>query len=133
LAASACGSGGGGSDGGDGEGDLPAQAAQAGALLDQIEALPTTATTADQFSTELETLRNQLRTLTQEVQETSAPDELSSQKKQFENRLQGLQTQLGRVQSLLAADDLEGAETAIGNLLSIEQVRQTIASIEDAS
>jgi FtsZ-binding cell division protein ZapB len=132
LAASACGSGGGGSDGG-GEGDLPAQAAQAGALLDQIEALPTTATTANQFSTELETLRNQLRALTQEVQETSAPDELGSQKKQLENRLQGLQTQLGRVQSLLAADDLEGAETAIGNLLSIEQVRQTIASIEDAS
>jgi hypothetical protein len=34
---------------------------------------------------------------------------------------------------LLAADDLEGAETAIGNLLSIEQLRQTIASIEAAS
>ena len=133
LAASACGSGGGGSDGGGGEGDLPAQAAAAGALLDQIEALPTTATTADQFSTELATIREQIQGLTQEVQETSAPDELSSQKEQLENRLRGLQTQLGRVQGMLAADDLEGAETAVGNLLSIEQLRQTIATIEDAS
>lgn len=103
-----------------------------GALLDQIEALPTTATSAEQFSTELAPLRDQIQTLIEQIQETSAPDELSSQKDQLANRLRGLRTQLGRVAGLLAADDLEGAQTATENLLSITELRQTIAVIEAA-
>jgi hypothetical protein len=128
--ATGCGSGdSGGGEGGD-AGDLAAQAAAVSALLDQIEALPTTATTAEEFSAQLGPLREQIRGLIDEVQATSAPDELSSQKEQLSNRLRGLQTQLGRVQGLLAADDLEGAKTATGQLLSINQLRQTIIAIE---
>jgi hypothetical protein len=102
------------------------------ALLDQIEALPTTATSTQQFSSELAPLRDQIQTQIEQIQETSAPDELSSQKDQLANRLRGLRTQLGRVAGLLAADDLEGAQTATENLLSIAELRQTIAAIEAA-
>ena len=42
------------------------------------------------------------------------------------NRLRGLRTQLGRVQGLLLSDDLEGAKVATEQLLSIQQIRQTI-------
>lgn len=134
LVGTAC--GGGGDDGGNGGGDaadLQAQAQQVGALLDQIEALPTTATTAQQFSTELAPLRDQIQTLIEQVEETSAPDELSSQKDQLANRLRSLRTSLGRVSGLLAADDLEGAKVATEQLLAINQLRQTIAAIEAAS
>jgi hypothetical protein len=135
LVGAAC--GGGGDDGGDGGGgdaaDLQAQAQQVGALLDQIEALPTTATTAQQFSTELAPLRDQIQVLIEQVQETSAPDELSSQKDQLSNRLRSLRTSLGRVSGLLANDDLEGAKVATEQLLAINQLRETIAAIEAAS
>lgn len=134
LVGAAC--GGGGDDGGDGGGDaadLQAQAQEVGALLDQIEALPTTATTAQQFSAELASLRDQIQALIEQVQETSAPDELSSQKEQLSNRLRGLRTSLGRVSGLLANDDLEGAKTATEQLLAINQLRQTIAAIEAAA
>jgi hypothetical protein len=134
LVGAAC--GGGGDDGGDGGGDaadLQAQAQEVGALLDQIEALPTTATTAQQFSTELALLRDQIQALIEQVQETSAPDELSSQKEQLSNRLRSLRTSLGRVSGLLANDDFEGAKTATEQLLAINQLRQTIAAIEAAA
>ena len=129
------GCGGGGDDGGDGgdAADLQAQAEQVGALLDQIEALPSTATSAQQFSTELAPLRDQIQTLIEQVEGTSAPDELSSQKEQLANRLRSLRTSLGRVSGLLTNDDLEGAKVATEQLLAINQLRQTIAAIEAAS
>jgi hypothetical protein len=71
--------------------------------------------------------------LNEQTQETSTPDELSSQKDQLSNRLVGLKTQLGRIQGLLAADDLDGAKAATEQLISIRQIRQTIAAIEEAA
>ena len=102
-------------------------------LLDQIEALPTSATTAEEFSAQLAPLRDQIQAQIEQIEQTDAPDELSSQKDQLSNRLLALRTQLGRVQGLLAAGDLEAAETATEQLLSIQQLRQTIAAIEAAS
>ena len=134
LLFSACGGGSDGGDGGDGDAsDLAAQAAAVGTLLDQIEALPTTTTTTQEFSTQLAPLRDQIQGLIEQIEETSAPDELSSQKEQLSNRLRGLRTQLGRVQGLLTNDDLEGAKTVTEQLLSVSQLRQTIAAIEAAS
>jgi hypothetical protein len=134
LLATGCGGGGGG--GGDGGGDatdLQAQAEQVGALLDQIEALPTSATTAEEFSAQLAPLRDQIQTHIEQIEQTDAPDELSSQKDQLSNRLLSLRTQLSRVQGQLTAGDLESAQAATGQLLSIQELRQTIAVIEAAS
>jgi phage shock protein A len=132
----AAGCGGGGDDGGGGgseAGDLAAQAVAVGAHLDQIEALPTSATTVDEFSAQLAPLREQVDALTEQVAQTDAPDELSSQRDQLSNRLRGLRTQLGRVNGLLIADNLEGAKVATEQLLSIAQLRQTISAIESAA
>ncbi len=135
LFLAACGGGGGdgGGGGGDEAGDLVAQAAAVGALLDQIEALPSSATTVDEFSAQLAPLREQVDLLTEQVAQTDAPDELSSQRDQLSNRLRGLRTQLGRVNGLLLNDDLEGAKKVTEQLLSIAQLRQTISAIESAS
>ncbi|MGH3039077.1 MAG: hypothetical protein ACRDLZ_06695 [Gaiellaceae bacterium] len=133
LLAAGCGGG----DGGGGEeedtGELAAQAAAVGTLLDEIEALPTTAATADEFSTQLAPIREQIDVLVGQIQETSAPEGLASQQSQLSNRLVGLKTQLGRVQGLLASGDLEGANAATEGLISIRQLRQTIAAIEGAA
>jgi hypothetical protein len=128
--AGGCGSGSGGGGGGDDTGDLAADAASVEALLDQIEALPTSATTAEEFSAQLAPLREQIQGLIEQVAQASAPEELNSEKLQLGGELRGLRTQLGRVQALLANDDLEGAKTVTEQLLSINQLRQTIASIE---
>jgi hypothetical protein len=134
LLAAGCGGGGdGGGGGGEEAGDLAAQAAAVGALLDEIEALPETATTAEAFSTQLAPLRDQIQTLIEQIEATDAPDELSSQKDQLANRLRGLRTQLGRVQGLLLNDDLEGAKVATEQLLSVQELRRAIAAIEAAS
>jgi hypothetical protein len=134
LLGAGCGGGDdGGGEGGGGGGDLQAQAVAVGVLLDEIEAIPATATTADAFSAQLEPVRAQIQTLVEEIGATDAPDELSSQKDQLSNRLLALRTQLGRVDGLLANDDLEAAKTATDQLLSIQQLRQTIAAIESAS
>ena len=133
MLAAACGGGGDGGGGSEDAGDLAAQAAAVGALLDEIEALPETATSAETFLTQLAPLREQIQTQIEQIQATDAPDELSSQKEQLGNRLRGLRTQLGRVQGLLLDDNLEGAKVATEQLLSIQQIRQTIAAIEAAS
>lgn len=134
LLLAACGGGGDdGGGGGDGAGDLAAQAAAVGALLDQIEALPSSTTTVDEFSAQLAPLREQIDVLTEQVAQTDVPDELSSQRDQLSNRLRGLRTQLGRVNGLLIAGDLEGAKVATEQLLSIAQLRQTITTIQNAS
>ncbi len=73
------------------------------------------------------------RRTSRQIEQTDAPDELSSQKDQLSNRLLSLRTQLSRVQGLLAAGDLESAQAATEQLLSIQELRQTIAVIEAAS
>jgi phage shock protein A len=78
LLAAGCGGGGGGGDGGGGDSaDLDAAAQQIATLLDQIEALPTTATSAQDFSAKLAPLREQVQTLQEQVEQTDAPEELS--------------------------------------------------------
>jgi soluble cytochrome b562 len=133
LLGAACGGGGGGGDDSAGTADLAAQAQQVGALLDQVEALPTSATTTADFQAKLGPLRDQIQTLMDQINETSVPDELNSQKDQLGNRLRSLRTQLGRVDGLLLADNLDGAKTATEQLLSIQQLRITIAAIEEAA
>jgi hypothetical protein len=133
LSAAACGGGGGGGDDSAGAADLAAQAQQVGVLLDQIEALPTSATTTAAFQAELDPLRDQIQTLMDQINDTSVPSELESQKDQLANRLRSLRTQLGRVDGLLLADNLDGAKTATEQLLSLQQLRITIAAIEEAA
>jgi hypothetical protein len=133
LLASACGGGGGGGGGAEDSSDFQAQAVAVGAFLDKIEALPTSATTAQEFSAQLAPLRDQIQTLIEQVSQTDAPEELGSEKEQLASGLRGLRTQLGRVEGLLASDDLEGAKTATEQLLSIQQMRQVIARIEAGS
>ena len=133
LAAGCGGGGGGGGDGGGDATDLQAQAEQVGALLDQIEALPASATTAEDFSAQLAPLRDQIQTHIEQIEGTDAPDELSSQKDQLSNRLLSLRTQLSRVQGLLLQGDLEAAKTATGQLLSVQELRRAIAAIEAGS
>ena len=135
LLVAGCGGGSGG--GGEGEGgdatDLEAQAAQIEVLLDKIDALPTTATSAQDFSAQLAPLREQVQTLQEEVEQTQAPENLTSQRDQLANRLRSLRTQLGRVEGLLANDDLETAKTATEQLISVQQLRVTIAAIKAAA
>lgn len=134
LLATACGGGdGGGGGGGGSSSDLEAQAQQIADLLDQIEALPTTATSAQDFSAKLAPIRDQVQTLQEQVEQTDAPEELSSQRDQLANRLRSLRTQLGRVEGLLANDDLENAKTATEELITVQQLRATIAAIERIS
>jgi hypothetical protein len=133
LLAAACGGGDGGGGGGGGSGDLQAQAQQVGALLDQIEALPTSSATVDDFAAQLGPLRDQIQAQIEQIEQTDAPDELSSQKDQLANRLRSLRTQLGRVSGLLTQGDLEAAQTATEQLLAIQQIRLTIAAIEGAA
>jgi soluble cytochrome b562 len=134
LVAAGCGQGSsGGGDGGGDSTDLEAVAAQVSGLLDQIEALPTTATSAQEFSTQLAPLREQVQTLQEQVEQTQAPENLSSQRDQLANRLRSLRTQLGRIDGLLANGDLETATTATEQLISLQQLRATITAIENAS
>jgi len=121
LLVAGCGGGSGG--GGEGEGgdatDLEAQAAQIEVLLDKIDALPTTATSAQDFSAQLAPLREEVQTLQEEVE--------------IRVDLRSLRTQLGRVEGLLANDDLETAKTATEQLISVQQLRVTIAAIKAAA
>ena len=66
------------------------------------------------------------------VGSVDAPDELRSLQNQLGNTLRSLRTQLNRVQSLANAGDLEAAVAATEMLISIEQLRTTIAAIQDA-
>ena len=97
------------------------------------QALSTSATTAQEFSAQLGPLRDQIQTLIEQVSQADAPEELGSENEQLASGLRGLRTQLGRVEGLLASNDLEGAKTATEQLLSIQQMRQVIARIEAES
>jgi hypothetical protein len=125
--------GGGGSGGGGGGGDLQTEAEQVGALLDRVEALPTTATTDQEFMQQLGQIRAQVQTEIENVADADAPDELESERDKLSNRLRSLRTQLGRVQGLAAGGDVESAKTAMGQLLSVGEIRDTIETIESSS
>jgi hypothetical protein len=66
------------------------------------------------------------------VGSVDAPDELRSLQNQLGNTLRSLRTQLNRVQSIANSGDLEAAVAATERLISIEQLRTTIAAIQDA-
>ena len=74
-----------------------------------------------------------MQTLQEKVEQTQAPENLTSQRDQLANRLRSLRTQLGRVEGLLANDDLETAKTATEQLISVQQLRVTIAAIKAAA
>jgi hypothetical protein len=133
LLAAGCGGSGGGGGEEAGSGDLQAQAQQVGALLDQIEALPASSATADDFAAQLDPLRGQIQAQIEQIEQTDAPEALSSQKDQLANRLRSLRTQLGRVSGLLLQGDLDAAQTATEQLLAVQQLRLTIAAIEEAA
>jgi ABC-type phosphate transport system auxiliary subunit len=130
LALSACGGGGGGGGGG---GDLQQEATEVEALLDQIEALATSATTAPELSQQLRQVRDQVQVALEEVADADAPDELATERDRLANTLHSLRTQLGRVQGQADAGDLESAQTALGGLLSIVQLRSTIDAIREGA
>ncbi|HXV56557.1 MAG TPA: hypothetical protein VD704_01695 [Gaiellaceae bacterium] len=127
ILAAGCGGGGGGGGGG---GDLQAEAAEVAALADRIEALGAEATTAPALSQELQTIRAEVQTAIEDVQGADAPEELEVERDKLASRLRALRTQLGRVQGLAAAGDLEGAQAAVTSLLSIAQIRETLENIE---
>ena len=130
TALAACG---GGSGGGGGSGDLQQEAAQVSALLDRIEALPTTATTDQEFTQQLGQIRAQVQVEIEDVADADAPEELESERDKLSNRLRSLRTSLGRVQGLAAGGDVESAKTAMGQLLSVGEIRDTIEIIEGSS
>jgi ABC-type phosphate transport system auxiliary subunit len=131
LALSAC--GGGGDGGGGGGGDLQQEATEVEALLDQIEALATSATTAPELSQQLRQVRDQVQVALEEVADADAPDELATERDRLANTLHSLRTQLNRVQGQADAGDLESAQTALGGLLSIAQLRSTIDAIREGA
>ena len=131
TALAACGGGSGG--GGSGSGDLQQEATQVSALLDRIEALPTTATTDQEFTQQLGQIRAQVQVEIEDVADADAPEELESEREKLSNRLRSLRTSLGRVQGLAAGGDVESAKTAMGQLLSVGEIRDTIEIIEGSS
>ena len=130
LAGTACGGGGGG--GGSG-GDIQQEAAELSALLDRIEELPTTATTEQAFTQELNQIRNQVQAAIEEVGDADAPEELEEQRDKLANQLRSLRTQLGRLQGIAESGDLEAAQAAVERLLSIGLLRQTIETIQSGA
>lgn len=131
TALAACGGGSGG--GGGGSGDLQQEATQVSALLDRIEALPTTATTDQEFTQQLGQIRAQVQVEIEDVADADAPEELESERDKLSNRLRSLRTSLGRVQGLAAGGDVESAKTAMGQLLSVGEIRDTIETIQGSS
>jgi ElaB/YqjD/DUF883 family membrane-anchored ribosome-binding protein len=130
FAAAACGGGGGG--GGEG-GDIVEQATQVEQLISDLEALPTTATTQQEFSQQLSQLRSQVQQAIQDVTEADAPDEVASAKEKLSSRLRGLRTQLGRIQGLVDSGDLEAAQNGLPSLLAIVEIKDAIEQIREAS
>lgn len=131
LAATACGGGdsGGGGDGG----DIQQEATEVGALLDRIEELPTTATTEQAFSQELNQIRTEVQAAIEEVADADAPEELEDERDKLSNRLRSLRTQLGRLQGIADSGDLEAAQAAIERLLAVGEIRRTIEIIQAGS
>jgi soluble cytochrome b562 len=129
LAAAGCGGGDGGGGGGEG-GDIQQEATEVGALLDQIEALPTTATTEQAFTQELNRIRDEVQTAIEEVGDADAPEELEAERDRLANRLRSLRTQLGRLQGIAESGDLDAAQAAIERLLAVGEIRRTIEIIQ---
>ena len=131
FAAAACG---GGDGGGGGEGgDIQQEATDVGALLDRIEELPTTATTEQAFSQELNRIRDEVQAAIEEVGDADAPEELEDERDKLANRLRSLRTQLGRLQGIAESGDLDAAQAAIERLLAVGEIRRTIENIQAGS
>ena len=128
LVGAGCGGGDGG--GGGNGGDIQQEAAEVGALLDRIEALPETATTEQAFSQELRRIRDQVQTAIEDVGDAEAPEEVEQDRDQLANRLRSLRTQLTRLQGIADSGDLEAAAAAIERLLSVAEIRTSIERIE---
>lgn len=109
------------------------EAADAEQLIADIEALPTTATTQQEFSQQLSQIRARVQEAIQEVADADAPDEAASAKEKLASRLRGLRTQLGRIQGLVDGGDLEGAQTGLPRLLAIVEIKDAIEQIRAAS
>jgi len=130
LAATACGGGdGGGGGGGDGR-DIQQEATEVGALLDRIEALPTSATTEQEFVRQLNAIRTEVQAAIEEVGDADAPEELEAERDRLANRLRSLRTQLGRLQGIAESGDLDAAQAAIERLLAVGEIRRTIEIIQ---
>jgi soluble cytochrome b562 len=129
LTAAGCGGGDGGGGGGEG-GDIQQEATEVGALLDRIEALPTTATTEQAFTQELNRIRDEVQTAIEEVGDADAPEELEAERDRLANRLRSLRTQLGRLQGIAESGDLDAAQAAIERLLAVGEIRRTIEIIQ---
>jgi hypothetical protein len=131
FVAPGCGGGGGG-DGDGGGGDIVQEAAQVEQLIADLEALPSTATTQQQFSQQLSQIRARVQQAIQDVSEAEAPDEVASAKEKLASRLRGLRTQLGRIQGLVDGGDLEGAKSGLPRLLAIVEIKDAIEQIREA-
>jgi peptidoglycan hydrolase CwlO-like protein len=130
IGLAACGGGGGG--GGGGSGDLLVEANKVEQMINRLKALPETATTDQQFTQQLNQIRNQVQQSIEAVNDADAPDELQSGQQKLASRLQGLRTQLGRVAGL-ANEDVEAAKRAIGSILSIGEIEDAIQQIRDSA
>lgn len=102
-------------------------------LIAELEALPTTATTQQQFSQQLSQIRARVQQAIEDVSEAEAPDEVAAAKEKLASRLRGLRTQLGRIQGLVDGGDLEGAQTGLPRLLAIVEIKDAIEQIREAS
>jgi hypothetical protein len=132
LAATACGGGDGGGGGGDG-GDIQQEATEVGALLDRIEALPTSATTEQEFVRQLDAIRTEVQAAIEEVADADAPEELEAERDRLANRLRSLRTQLGRLGGIAESGDLDAAQAAIERLLAVGEIRRTIEIIQSGA
>jgi hypothetical protein len=132
LAATACGGGDGGGGGGDG-GDIQQEATEVGALLDRIEALPTSATTEQEFVRQLDAIRTEVQAAIEEVGDADAPEELEAERDRLANRLRSLRTQLGRLGGIAESGDLDAAQAAIERLLAVGEIRRTIEIIQSGA
>lgn len=128
LVASGCGGGNGG--GGGGGGDIQQEAADVAALLDRIEALPTSATTEQDFALQLQQIRDEVQAAIQDVADAEAPEELDAERDRLSNRLHSLRTQLRRLQGIVDSGDLDAAQAAIERLLSVAEIRISIERIQ---
>ena len=131
LATAGCGGGDGG--GGGNGGDIQQEATEVGALLDRIEALPTSATTEQEFLRQLDASRTEVQAAIEEVADADASEELEPERDRLANRLRSLRTQLGRLQGIAESGDLDAAQAAIERLLAVGEIRRTIEIIQSGA
>ncbi|HSK14575.1 MAG TPA: hypothetical protein VK915_00255 [Gaiellaceae bacterium] len=128
LGLAACG----GEDGGGG-GDLAAQAAAAEQLMDDLDALPASAGSPEQFAAELAQIREQLEQQIQTLAASTTSGDVEPKRERLASRLRELRTQLGRVSAVAAAGGVEDAASIVENLRVTETVRAAADELEAAA